>query len=99
MFLPVPGAILNETRERRNKNLNILCACCVYVNTSYRRDFVNVASREWCSKEFGRRAGEKMAHKKRLVAGSPRRKTSTARLEHKQGFAGKFRSEEHTSEL
>lgn len=60
----------------------------MYVNTVFSRSPVTVASGDNASKELDRLTGAKMAQKEGLVAGSSGNQTSTARLEHKPGFAG-----------
>ena len=60
----------------------------MYVNTAFPGAIATVASGDKASHEFDRFAGEKVAQKERLVAGSLGHKTSTAWLEYKPGFAG-----------
>ena len=66
----------------------IFMLVCVYVNTAFSRISITVASGDKAANELDRLAGAQMAQKEGLVAGSSGHQTSTARLEHKPGFAG-----------
>jgi hypothetical protein len=95
MITPIPfqrnlHSLITHSKSMQAKNVASFFANCVYVNTAFFSFPATVVNGDKASIEFDRFAGEKVAQKERLVAGSLGHKTSTARLEHRPGFTGEL---------